>query len=67
MQNSDVLLFPSICFVRPSVGSLCFRMTVQFKNFYDAFPDRFPLKRLLDGHALNVARLNAMQMPDDVL
>ena len=68
MQDGDVfLLLRAIHFVRPSVGSRRVRMTVQLKNFYDALPYCFPVKRFLDGNTLDMPRLYAMQPPDHVL
>src|ERR1019366_5383895 len=52
--------------MRPRIHFWCFRMTVQFKHLYLAFPHRFAPKNLFDGNAFNVAGFDAMQAPNYV-
>src|SRR2546425_4667913 len=68
MQHRDVAhwLLRVIGFVRPCVGSSCFRMPMQIEYFNDSFPHRLALEFLLYGHALNVHSFRAMQSADYV-
>lgn len=59
-------LFRIVCLMRPCINSWCFRMTYKLEHLNDSFPHGFSLKGFFDWHALDVLRLNAMQMTNYV-
>jgi hypothetical protein len=50
----------TIRIMRPCIDSWRFRMTVEVKNFHNAFPHRLALKHLFHGHTLNVSGIRAV-------
>ena len=51
-------------FVRPSIEPFSCRMADQLEDFYNTFPNCFPLKHLLHWDAFKMHRLHAMQLPN---
>lgn len=57
--------FPALVrFVRPRVNAMGFGMVMQVENLHNPLPNRFSLKRLFYGDALDVCSLRPMQFVD---
>ena len=60
MQDGHMAFLWSVRIMQPCIDSWRFRMAVQVKDFYNAFPNCLALKHLFHGDTLHMGRVRPM-------